>query len=109
MSGRRAIIRDRRFYWQYDDGRVLARSEVKNLELQARMRTDADGTTVISAELPGAALYWRKVPGTGPTTINLAAWTDNDGAPVSEQVRRAVEKHLDQLADAIKADEEEGA
>ncbi len=22
MSGRRAIIRDRRFYWQYDDGRV---------------------------------------------------------------------------------------
>lgn len=98
-----------RFCQQYDDGRVLARSELKNLELQARMRTDAEGTTAISAELPGVALYWRKVPGAGPTTINLAAWTDKDGAPVPERVRRAVKKHLDQLADAIKADEEEGA
>lgn len=98
-----------RFCQQYDDGRTLARSERKNLELQTRMRTDADGSTAISEDLPGAAFYWGNTPETDhPTTITLSKWTGGDGAPVSERVRLVVTKHLEQIADAIRADEEEG-
>jgi len=96
-----------RFCQQYDDGRALVRLERKNLELQARMRTDGTGTTAIAADLPGVAMYWARKSGSAPIAVNLETWTDKDGAPVPVQIRNAIQGHLEHMADAIRADEEE--